>query len=114
MEHLVLTCTLMCMQRYIVNFQSIFGLLAFTHKHIVHQRACAVAGKRNYSKRVRWSEFSKLLSDSRFRRHFRMDRDCFSKLCDRIEKVVGEEHFMSEEFLDALETSQVHKRRKCV
>ena len=43
-----------------------------------------------------------------------MDRDCFSKLCDRIEKVVGEEHFMSEEFLHALETSQVHKRCKCM
>ena len=41
-----------------------------------------------------------------------MDSNCFKLLCEKIEDVVGKENFLSEEFLELLETSHVHKKLK--
>lgn len=41
-----------------------------------------------------------------------MDRKCFDLLCEKIINVIGEEKFMSEDFLESLETSHAHKKLK--
>ena len=51
--------------------------------------------------RQRWSSFRNDLTDRQFRRYFRMNKDLFQQLCDRIEDCVGAEDFKSEQYLDA-------------
>ena len=41
-----------------------------------------------------------------------MDRTCYKKICEKIEKSVGESTFKSDKFLDTLHTSHVHKKLK--
>ena len=55
--------------------------------------------KRNPSVRVKWVDYSGNMSDIHFRRRFRMNKDCFNKLCMTIKKHVGENEFKSEAFL---------------
>ena len=52
-------------------------------------------------KRTTWEEFNTKVTDVHFRRMFRMTRDCFSMLCNRIIVHVGESNFKSEAYLDA-------------
>ena len=52
-------------------------------------------------KRETWSHFNKRISSKQFRRMFRMDRQCFGRLCLRIIAAVGEKEFKSEQYIDA-------------
>ena len=59
------------------------------------------AKKRRKKKRIKWSEVSSRISDYQFRRMFRMSRECFSLLCQKITCGVGEKVFKSECYIDA-------------
>ena len=111
-EQIILACTILCFQHYVLHLQTVFTLLTFTCKHIAYQKACEVASRRKYTQRVRWSVFQTYLSDSHFRRYFRMNRKCFQDLCLAIEKAIGEENFLSEQFLDSLQHAHINKKIK--
>ena len=49
----------------------------------------------------RWTSFTYELTNRQFRRYFRMKKEIFQKLCDRIEECVGAVEFKSEQYLDA-------------
>ena len=57
--------------------------------------------KRRKKKRILWSTVNERISDIQFRRMFRMNRDCFNSLCQRIISKVGESKFKSEMYIDA-------------
>lgn len=49
--------------------------------------------------RIKWSVLSANFSDEKFRRTFRMTRECFQQLCFKIERAIGEKEFRSEDYL---------------
>ena len=57
--------------------------------------------RRKKTELITWSSVSKRISDLQFRRMFRMNRDCFHKLCEKIISCVGEKAFKSECYIDA-------------
>ena len=59
------------------------------------------AKKRRKKKRISWSAVSSRISDYQFRRMFRMSRECFSLLCQKITCSIGEKAFKSESYIDA-------------
>ena len=101
MEYMMLLCTLICIQRYIINVNTIAALSVFRHTHIVYQHNRDVSSRRKRRDMIKWSEFIKLLPDAPLRRYLRMDRSCFRKLCHKIENAVGEAIFKSENFLES-------------
>ena len=111
-EHTMMLSITACMNRCMINFHTMRLLLLFTYRHIALQNACEVASKRRHRNRVKWVDFNKLLSDTQFRRYFRMDRLCFKKLCDAVEQAVGEEAFMSKHFINTLPLTYLHKKHK--
>ena len=58
-----------------------------------------VAKMRRKKQRLSWSVFQSTLTDTQFRRMYRMSRACFAQLCGLIEEKVGEEKFKSECYL---------------
>ena len=91
---------LLAFMQYLLHCnQCSISVIFFTLWHIVRQEHQIAAMKRKIKKRVKWSEFHKLLSKAQFRRYFRMDKNCFMQLCRDIEKSVGEDVFRSERFL---------------
>ena len=86
--------------QYLLHYnQCNISVIFFTLSHIVRQEHQIAAMKRKIKKRVKWSEFHKLLSNKQFRNYFRMEKTCFMQLCRDIEQAVGEEVFRSERFL---------------
>jgi hypothetical protein len=69
---------------------------------------------RRFRQRKSWAEFQSGLTDRQFRRYFRMSRECFQLLCDRIEANVGEEEFKSEEYLKNLKHTDIESEKKKV
>ena len=61
----------------------------------------SIAKKRRKKERVLWTKVNEKISDNQFRRMFRMDRTCFSSLCQHIICSVGERKFKSEAYIDA-------------
>ena len=51
--------------------------------------------------RIPFANVDTMLNDRQFRRMFRMDRDCFHLLCDKIKIAVGEESFKSDAYIGA-------------
>ena len=49
------------------------------------------ARSRRKKTRVPFANVDRMLNDRQFRRMFRMDRDCFHLLCDKIKIAVGED-----------------------
>ena len=69
-------------------------------------------------KRKTWNNEQCRFSDVMFYRLFRMDRNCFNQLCNRIKSAVGEKDFKSEWYLQQLDdtdntdrTSRIHRAR---
>ena len=81
------------------------------------QRSIA-AKSRKKKGRVSWQAFNSSLTDSQFRRMFRMSKNCFAYMVSTIEAKVGREKFKSDEFLNSMEKNgspfhrmaYVHKR----
>jgi hypothetical protein len=65
------------------------------------------AKNRTLRQRTSWSRFQTRLTDKQFRRYFRMERECFEYLCQRIIANVGEGEFKSEEYLNELKHGYV-------
>ena len=61
----------------------------------------AAALNRRKKRRIIWSEINDRISDNHFRRMFRMNRNCFKLLCQKIISTVGESKFKSEEYIAA-------------
>ena len=57
--------------------------------------------KRRRKERILWATINERISDRHFRRMFRMTRDCFSLLCQRIIVEVGGKEFKSEAYIAA-------------
>ncbi len=77
------------------------------------ERRRMLARKRRYKERKGWMIFGKKLNDNQFLRYFRMPRDCFDQLCQRIEANVGSLVFKSEQFLQDLNDDKTrHKTTK--
>ena len=66
--------------------------------HIKEQKRDA-ARNRKCRQRRSWEQFQDYLTDRQFRRYFRMERECFDYLCERIIDNVGESDFKSENYL---------------
>ena len=62
----------------------------------------SAAKNRRFKKRRSWNGFQDRLSDRQFRRYFRMSRECFQQLCNKIEDNVGSDDFKSERYLREL------------
>ena len=56
------------------------------------------AKSRRIPQRISWSEVNKRISNTQFRRMFRMSRQCFDHLCDVIISRIGESKFLSESY----------------
>jgi hypothetical protein len=61
-----------------------------------------VAKLRRKKKRLSWSTFQESLTDTQFRRMYRMNRRMFLGLCNLIESKVGTDEFKSERYLETL------------
>ena len=68
-------------------------------KHEVKEQKRAAARNRKCRQRRSWASFQDNLTDRQFRRYFRMERECFDYLCQRIIENVGEREFKSEDYL---------------
>ena len=80
-------------------------LLKYFDKIKLSANAKDGASKRRYRQRRSWASFSSTFMDRQFRRYFRMSRECFDHLVDRIETNVGERNFKREEYLQHLHHS---------
>ena len=49
--------------------------------------------------RIKWSELTSDISEYKFRRMYRMTRECFHNLCKSIQDAVGIDKFRSESYL---------------
>ena len=58
------------------------------------------AKQRRPKKRVPWSSVDSMLNNRQFRRMFRMTRECFELLCEKIKLSVGEKKFKSEAYIE--------------
>lgn len=72
--------------------------LYLKRKKLSRMRKDAVLN-RTLRQRKSWSKFESKLTDRQFRRYFRMPRECFEYLCERIKENVGEHEFKSEQYL---------------
>ena len=59
------------------------------------------AKNRRVKKRIKWSHVGERISNKKFRRMFRMTRECFSELCSHIKTSIVEKEFKSESYIDA-------------
>ena len=76
------------------------ALLSFTMKYGIENKLFKQSRRLLPKKpRMTWSVFSAKLSDEKFRRMYRMTRECFQQLCLKIETAVGKEEFRSEDYL---------------
>lgn len=55
--------------------------------------------QRRYLVRKSWDSFQQNISTKKFRRYFRMEKDCFKLLVSTVERNVGEENFKSEVYI---------------
>ncbi|KAL7545061.1 hypothetical protein ACHAWF_014107 [Thalassiosira exigua] len=90
-------------------------LIGIISRHMKRKRISRIkksaAKNRKYRQRKSWAEFQSKLTDKQFRRYFRMSRECFQLLCEKIQTNVGERSFKSEQYLaDVREgnVTQVH------
>ena len=72
----------------------------------------ASAKKRKCNRRQSWMKFQNKLSDRQFRRYFRMTRECFTLLCERILSNVGHENFKSEQYLNEVRLGIITEKKK--
>ena len=68
----------------------------------ISQQRKNAAKERKFRQRKSWAAFQSNLTDRQFRRYFRMSKECFDLLCDRIKSNVGEREFKSEVYLKQL------------
>lgn len=68
-------------------------------RHNIKEKKRAAARNRKCRQRRSWAVFQHNLTDRQFRRYFRMERECFHYLCERIIENAGEGDFKSEDFL---------------
>ena len=81
-------------------WKTTFLLVLFCTRHLqMYREKSEQARERVAKQRFLWSEFKASISDSHFRRMFRMPKEWFDDLCKRIETAVGQEEFKSEEFI---------------
>ena len=57
--------------------------------------------KRRKKECIKWSEVQERISDVHFRWMFRMTRECFLLLCQKIIAKVGERSFLSEDYINS-------------
>ena len=93
----------------------------FSHIINSHNTQCIISSQRKkalsnrkHRKRREWSWFVHYMSHRAFRRYFRMSKDCFSTLCSRIETIVGEHQFRSEEYIDRLYDDNYRNSRNMI
>lgn len=81
-------------------------------QHATSQAKHDAAKNRKCRQRTSWSSFQNRLTNKQFRRYFRMERECFHYLCDRIIANVGEGAFKSEEYLYEMKHGYVVEDRQ--
>ena len=74
--------------------------LEYKASALVSAKASADAKKRRKKKRIPWSHVDQMLNERQFRRMFRMTRECFALLCEKIKISVGESMFKSQVYID--------------
>ena len=77
-------------------------LHAYVERKKVSKAKSDAARRRKFRPRKSWATFQSNLTDRQFRRYFRMPRECFDLLCEKIEAIVGEREFKSENYLQLL------------
>ena len=66
-----------------------------------HTRMSNRALSRRKKKRIPWQYVDSMLNERQFRRMFRMTRECFHLLCEKMKITVGESEFKSEAYINA-------------
>ena len=88
---------------FLTHIESVESLLLSACIVLKHALFCHIRSEAakvvKPSARLKWKEFKDFLTDAQFRRMFRMPKACFDDLCSRIEDVVGEEKFLSEDYI---------------
>ena len=97
---------LACVSSYFLQMQCLIILVSLSDciAMLRSEKKSDASQKRTWKQRMKWSEFQGRLTDRQFRRMFRMSRECFLSLCQKIESNRGAEDFKSEAFLDVLES----------
>ena len=67
---------------------------------IIAAEKSAIAKSRRKKSRIPFSQVDNMLNDRQFRRMFRMTRECFALLSDKIKINVGESKFKSQVYID--------------
>ena len=81
------------------------ALLTYMGKQKVSALRKSSASRHRFRQWKSWNAFQANLTDRQFRRYFRMSRESFAYLCNKIETNVGEEVFKSKDYLNALRSS---------
>ena len=75
-----------------ISMQTITLLGLFILKHLILcEKKAKEARERIPKQRFLWSQFKDSLSDRNFKRTFRMTKNCFNSLCEKIISVVGKD-----------------------
>ena len=72
-------------------------------KHDIYMSLKLSSAAKNRRKKTRptWDEVNLKISDTHFRRMFRMSRECFNSLCNVVIRNISEEKFKSEKYINA-------------
>ena len=76
--------------------------LLYTHQRNWLSSPPRLQAQRRTLKKAKLGNFPKKVVDRQFKRYFRMSRECFDHLCDRIEQNAGQLTFKSEQYLYGL------------
>ena len=77
-------------------------LRSYIERKKLSQQRVENSKNRRFRQRKSWSRFQYNMTDRQFRRYFRMSRECFHYLCEKIKENVGESEFKSESYLQKL------------
>jgi hypothetical protein len=68
-------------------------VLNYIRKKRVARMKRIAAANRSFRQRRSWFRFCNNMTNNQFRRYFRMSKECFEVLCDKIIENVGEDEF---------------------
>ena len=94
-------------RRFLIRIIPLLLYLLFSQYEVEHKawyrswNNSRLARKRRKKTRILWSDVNTRISDVQFQRMFRMNRECFHALCQKIISCVGEKEFKSEAYIDA-------------
>ena len=86
-----IAAVLACVSSYFLQMQCLIILVSLSDciAMLRSEKKSDASQKRTWKQRMKWSEFQGRLTDRQFRRMFRMSRECFLSLCQKL-SLIGE------------------------